>query len=848
MISRRKIKIHWIKRLGCQFALALILGILLAEYGGRYVFVPAAVLAVAAVLPQVFKRRYRECALRGAALLLAGALGAGCYVRQERTWEKEARTFFCGQPLNICGTLIRKEEKDERWQLTLALPGYENRVIISAESGEYPLDCVLSVKGSVRKFNMPRNEGQFNEQQYYKSRNVIGRMSPESVTCIRAPSGIALWRENLYRMRARLCAVYEACLPAQEAGVMSAMAVGEKTALDAGVRTLFQRAGISHILAISGMHISMIGMGIYSILRRCRQPYARSALVTACMLMLYGTMIGMGVSASRAIGMFLIYLLAQCLGRGYDICAALAALAVVLLADHPFLLHDASFQFSFLAVFGVVTAGMVLPKKEAYGRVYGLLHPVCAALLLQLFTLPLVAYDYYELPLFALFLNLLLLPYLGVALGFGLAGGCMGMLSLPLARFLLVPCRIVLSVYVWICAAVEKLPFSTVICGRPSPGKLALYYGLLCILLLGVEYLKKRGQMCMETNRNEAEDPTEAVTEGEAAANGACRGQGTDRETYGICGCLVAGAALLLTILLHVPSGGFEIDYLDVGQGDGSLLRTDDGVVCFVDGGSTDVSGVGTYRILPFLKSKGIRRVDYWLLSHLDEDHVSGFYEALESGYPVGAVIMAEQMPEDEEKTRLLETLSMHEIPVITVRAGDVMWLHKKALVGSACRQTDDGVCAQTDDSVGNANAEKGAGAMLRFLAPDGATPVSDRNGASLVCLYEDAHVRALWTGDVGRQQEEWLLAGGRLPEIDIYKAAHHGSEYSNSEGFLKALSPKLSVISCSEKNRYGHPGAEAVEHMEAAGSRILYTMKSGRIRVGRTEDGLTVEEFLDFN
>lgn len=670
---------------------------------------------------------------------------------------------------------------------------------------------------------MPRNEGQFNEQQYYKSRNVIGRMSPESVICIRAPSGIALWRENLYRMRARLCAVYEACLPAQEAGVMSAMAVGEKTALDADVRTLFQRAGISHILAISGMHISMIGMGIYSILRRCRQPYARSALVTACMLMLYGTMIGMGVSASRAIGMFLIYLLAQCLGRGYDICAALAALAVVLLADHPFLLHDVSFQFSFLAVFGVVTAGMVLPKKEAYGRVYGLLHPACAALLLQLFTLPLVAYDYYELPLFALFLNLLLLPYLGVALGFGLAGGCMGMLSLPLARFLLVPCRIVLSVYVWVCAAVEKLPFSTVICGRPSPGKLALYYGLLCILLLGVEYLKKRGQMCMETNRNEAEDPTEAVTESEAAANGACRGQGADRETYGICdcgtygicGCLVAGAALLLTILLHVPSGCFEIDYLDVGQGDGSLLRTDDGIVCFVDGGSTDVSGVGTYRILPFLKSKGIRRVDYWLLSHLDEDHVSGFYEALESGYPVGAVIIAEQMPEDEEKTRLLETLSMHEIPVINVRAGDVMWLHKTT------------------------------GAMLRFLAPDGATPVSDRNGASLVCLYEDAHVRALWTGDVGSQQEEWLLAGGRLPEIDIYKAAHHGSEYSNSEGFLKALSPKLSVISCAEKNRYGHPGAEAVKHMEAAGSRILYTMKSGRIRVGRTEDGLTVEEFL---
>lgn len=812
--------------MSCQFAFALILGILLAEYGGRRVLVPAAMLAIAAVLPQFLKRRYRECALRIVMLCMAGALGAGCYVRQERTWKKESQTLLCGQQLDICGTLIRKEQRNERWQLTLALPGYENRVIVSAEDGGYPLGCVLSVKGSVREFNTPRNEGQFNEIQYYKNKKVIGRMYPEEIISIRAPSGIFSWKEGLYQMRVRLCAVYEACLPAQAAGIMSTMAVGEKTFLDADVRTLFQRAGISHILAISGMHISMIGMAIYSVLRRYRQPYVRSALATACMLLLYGTMIGMGVSASRAIGMFLIYLLAQCLGRGYDICAALATLAVVLLTDDPFLLHDVSFQFSFLAVFAVVTAGMILPKKvpeqEGSGRVYGLLYPVCIALLLQLFTLPLVAYDYYELPLFALFLNLLLLPYLGVALGFGLAGGCMGMVSLSLARFFLVPCRIVLSVYVWVCEAVEKLPFSSVVCGRPSPGKLALYYGLLCILVLKIEYAKKRGQMYMVANQNET-DETGDVADRAEWVHRADRVKRADRGTRATCGCLTAGAALLLAILMHVPPAGFEIDYLDVGQGDGSLLRTDDGIVCFVDGGSVDVSGVGTYRILPFLKSKGIRRVDYWLLSHLDEDHVSGFYETLETGYPVGAVIIAERMPEDEEKVRLLETLSQYGIPVISVRAGETMQLHKS-------------------------DRTESADAMLRFLAPDGTTQVSDRNGASLVCLYEDAHVRALWTGDVGRQQEEWLLAGGSLPKIDLYKAAHHGSEYSNSEEYLKALSPKLSVISCAKKNRYGHPGAEAVEHMEAAGSRILYTMKSGQIKVRRTKDGLAVEEFLDFN
>lgn len=809
MISRRKTNIHWIRRLSCQFAIALILGILLAEHGGWQIFLPAVMLAVAILFPQFLRGQYRECALRGALLIAAGALGAGCYVREAGMWEKESRELLCGQQISVCGTLIRKEQKNEHWQLTLALPGYENRVVVSAQEGGYPLEGVLSVRGPVREFNSPRNEGQFNEKQYYKNRKTIGRMSAEEIVCVRAPSGIFAWREGLYQLRMRLCEVYESCLPVQSAGIVSTMAVGEKSFLDASVRTLFQRAGISHMLAISGMHISMIGMSIYTLLRKWKRSYVQSALVTAGILMLYGTMIGMGVSSGRAIGMFSLYLLAQCVGLGYDTCSALAVLAVCLLADNPFLLHDVSFQFSFLAVFAVVTAGMVLPKKEEAGRMYQKLYPLCIALLLQLFTLPLVACYYYELPLYALLLNLLLLPYLGAALGFGLLGGVAGTVFLPCARILLLPCHIVLSAYVWVCEMVEKLPFSVVICGRPSPGKLWLYYGFLCILLLVVEYSEKQKHMC-----------------------------GTVR----IYRCLVVGTVLLLALLLHVPNDGFEIDYLDVGQGDGSMLRTEEGVVCFVDGGSTDVSGVGIYRILPFLKSKGIRKVDYWILSHLDDDHVNGFYEVLEAGYRIDAVVISALMTEDEAKLRLLETLAKYDVPLIEVSGGDVMQLHNDA---GECMFSDDLLSSETVSGAGDRKDKEKHGALLGFLAPDASTPVYDCNGASLVCLYEDMHVRALWTGDISADQEKWLLKSGRLQKIDIYKAAHHGSKYSNSEAYLKALSPKLSIISCGENNRYGHPGAEAIGHLEAAGSRILYTMKSGQIKIKACEYGLVIDKFL---
>lgn len=246
--------------------------------------------------------------------------------------------------------------------------------------------------------------------------------------------------------------------------------------------------------------------------------------------------------------------------------------------------------------------------------------------------------------------------------------------------------------------------------------------------------------------------------------------------------------------------------------------------MCFVDGGSSDVAGVGTYRILPFLKSKGIRQVDYWILSHLDDDHLSGFYEVLEAGYEVRAVVVSELLPEDEAKSKLMETLEQYKVPMLSVSGGDILQLH------NACggdESADGGVC-------------------IRFLSPDETTPVSDCNGASIVCLYEDASVHALWTGDIGVQQETWLLERGLLSQIDLYKAAHHGSKYSNSQEYLQTLSPKLSVISCGERNRYGHPGAEAVENMKAAGSRVLCTMECGQIKIRRGREGLVYSLFVE--
>ena len=218
MTSRRKINIHWTKRLSCQIALAFLCGILLYQTGSRWWLLAAGCVAVVLFVPLIGQKKYRECVLRGGLLLAVWLLGAGCQIREERIWQTETQRLFREPRISVCGTLIRKEKQAKGWQLTLALPDYENRVIVSTQDGGYPLDCVLSVEGSVREFDIPRNEGQFNQRQYYKCRRILGRISDPTIRCIQVQGGIYAWREQLFSLRTQMCGVYESCLPPQAAG------------------------------------------------------------------------------------------------------------------------------------------------------------------------------------------------------------------------------------------------------------------------------------------------------------------------------------------------------------------------------------------------------------------------------------------------------------------------------------------------------------------------------------------------------------------------------------------------------------------------------------------------------
>lgn len=723
------------------------------------------------------------------------------------------------------------------------VPAFCNRILVYSDSDEASIGEILCIDGTVILWKSAVNEGNFDEKSFYEARKLDFGLKDIH---IRGTYGEkSRWREGLWQLRLRLKEVYRNVMEPEAAGILTTMALGDKELLGSETKRLYQVGGLSHIMAISGLHISIIGMTLYRFLRKRGMGFIGAGLLAGGVMYAYGTMAGMGISVQRALVMFVLSLVAQVLGRGYDTLNALGVAALGLLWDNPYLLWDAGFQFSFAAILGVAWVGKCVTfagkGKGTASRRREKVEKVFVSGAIQLTTLPLVAWYYYELPVYAIALNLLILPMMGVLLSLGIAGGLAGLVSMRMAGILLFPCEKLLAVSSFLCSLSSELPGAMWITGRPKLWRIVIYYGVLAGATL-LAY-RRKGNQAAETDSKAWKSAGTGETD-RVAEKLAGTGETKERKRSGELGFRLHGGRILavstlLIVLLCVPGrGGFELDILDVGQGDASFLRTEQGYTIFVDGGSSNVSKVGIYRILPFLKYKGVRGIDYWMVSHTDEDHISGLMELLEAGYEIRNLVFSKEVVQDETLWELLALAEQEGTEILYLNAGDVLHLGRAKL--TVLFPPSGGEIAGDAAGMDEAGADRTARKKTTV----------DRNAASLVVWYEEGDFSGIFTGDIGSAEEKKLLEIleemcllGKIDgmEVDFYKAAHHGSKYSNSEEFLMALKPRIATVSCAKKNTYGHPGAEAVRHMEEAGSQVFYTMEAGQIKLTQKKGMLLV-------
>lgn len=646
-----------------------------------------------------------------------------------------------------------------------------NKVLVYASVSHFQVGEIHKITGQLNRFESARNEGNFDAYTYYQSQKIDFSIWCEESQLIAESS--ASPAHLLLNLKTRMEQVFTSCMDTKPAGFFTGMILGDKTNLDEGLKDLFTMAGISHILAISGLHVSIIGRGFYQQLRKRGVGFGVAGIVSGVVLVAYCFMVGNGMSTIRAVGMILLFFLAQYLGKSYDMLNSLGAMVLILLWENPFLIEYSGFWFSVMALVGVGYVGKVLSEqieKSSIGK------SIWSCIGITLTTLPIVAVCYFEVPLYSSFVNFIVLPILTPIFVLALFGGIVGIWLPTIASFILIPCAWVLGLYEWICELVEGLPFTSIISGKASVTVVVAYY---LVLFGGVWLIRHRKSLKSDTKETKVGDRFLQI----------CKSNVHQVVLTVIC----------FAIIVFPKTKPFEITFLDVGQGDGIYISAGDGTTYFIDGGSTSEDLVGEYRILPFLKSKGVARIDYWFISHADMDHISGIFDVLESGYEIGYLVISEHAPEDDNLQELISRAKLYEVEFIRMDAGEKIVSPDMSIT-----------CLYPWDS-----------------------SQQDKNDASLVLELEMKDGgKAFFAGDISSDIEQLLLNRGVVDDVWLYKASHHGSKYSNSSELLEVLQPEVSVVSCSQKNFYGHPHEEAIQRIEAVGCEVFYTMENGQVTV----------------
>lgn len=650
----------------------------------------------------------------------------------------------------------------------------------------------VAVEGKVSYFDEARNLGEFDAQQYYQILGVDYRLYKAEI--LAQSSCYSIYRETLYQIRRHFEGVFDSELAPKDASIMKAVLLGIKSELDVQSKELFQRSGIAHILAISGLHITLLGMGLYKTLRRVCIPHSFCAVISVCLMIAYGDMVGMSSSAYRAVFMFAMQLAAQMLRRTYDMLTALALAAMLILLEQPLYLYHSGFQLSFGAILGI---GCLSEVMQPVGQ-NKILLSLCGSLSIFLVHFPIMLCTYYEFPVYSFLLNLVIIPAMSFLMAAGLV--CLGAGSLPvafgvgMAKLMGLVCHLLLSGFEWLCTVSLTLPFANWIVGRPKDWRICVF-GTVVLFLYAVHHYGKhlsKGTACERRGINVALPfPVKLIT--------------------------VLTAVMLLG---DAPVDGVSVTFLDVGQGDCIWVESAKGEHFLVDGGSSSESRIGTYTLVPYLKYMGVSELDAVFLTHLDSDHISGVKEMLEGGemeIPIRCLCISDSVIEDEAYEKLVSLCDAGKVPIYRLKTGDRV---------EAC------------------------GLYFEVLHPQKDYETDSRNAYSLVMkLAAGDSVTALLTGDVEADGEH--AAAERLREmndftgIDIYKASHHGSRYSNTEELIELIHPKLTVISCGEDNSYGHPHAETVEKLEEAGSDIMITKDTGAIMIKIKNGEYKVETYI---
>jgi len=641
----------------------------------------------------------------------------------------------------------------------------------------------LVVRGRLEPFDEPRNPGEPSRRAIALGEGLAGELHAARLTARASPAALDS-RAWAARARAALSARLRARVREPEATVLAGALWGERGTLPRELRDDFQATGTVHVLVTAGLHLGVVAAVIALLLRLGSVPRVAAALATIPCVAGYAWLSGAHLPSQRAAVMVSVALLARACGARVVSwnALALAALAVALL--WPASVTTVSFALSFSCVASIVLFARPLEHALARASLPARVREALAlTIATQIGVWPLSAATFGLIAPYAVLANAVVVPATG--LGMVAGGAALAFANIPLAGDLAaVIAAWDVGVILQVVRFVAALPGARLSVAPP---------------------------------------PAAAIVAYDAAA--ILAGMVLGRRPRAAAALLIAASLAVLATTLRPPDGRLTITMLDVGQGDGIVIRTPRGHTILIDsggrlergggdGGESPAELVGERVVLAYLRRTGVRSIDLLVNTHPHGDHVGGCFPIVQALH-VDAVGDSGQIYGGRAFRDCMTAAHLRHVPVMLVRRG----MHYA---------TNDGI---TLDALGPEEP----------LIADGANDVNE-NSVVLRLTYRCAvcarPFRMLFMGDAGAQSETRMLAAGADLEADVLKVGHHGSAYSSTRAFIAAIHPRYALISVGRHNLFGHPAQTTLTTLQQLGASVYRTDRCGAISV---EAGTTI-------
>lgn len=616
---------------------------------------------------------------------------------------------------------------------------------------------LIEIKGEYSAPEVARNYKGFDYSQYLKTLNIYGTIKVEESKIINK-NQLSPILISINNIKEKMIDNANRNMPKRTANFLLGILIGERDNIQEDIIESFRTANLSHILAVSGAHTSYIILGITYLISKSKTPKRIGYIITIINLLIFIIITGASYSVVRACIMAIVVIGAKICYRKENFFTSICISLIIILIQNPFAINDIGLKLSFMGTAGIVIFNKSITnffiKLKIKQKIAEALSVTFSA---QLMIMPITILNFNTISLTFFISNILASPLLGIIIIFGFISIFISSILNPISKILFLILHIFLELLILVSKVTEKIPGSSILVKTPNILFAIVYY--ILILFFNYFFVIKQNP-----TRRFHKKIIKIITIKNI------------KNAFKVI-AVVFLIILLLTRIVRIINPTLKIYFIDVGQGDSTLIVTPKNKKILIDGGEGK-----TNVLFQYLLDRRINKIDYIIISHFDSDHCNGLIEIIEK-MRVENIVMSKQSKESEEYKKILEIIKQKNIKVSSVKAEDKIIIEKNL--------------------------------YTKILNPAEKFEFQDLNNNAIVAKLVYKNFSMLFTGDIEKAEENLAKKYKNELKSTILKVAHHGSKTSTSEEFLKYVEPQIALIGVGENNKFGHPNQITIEKLK---------------------------------